>query len=548
MQILTRLFLRRCRQACWRSKVSDSTGAELTGGKLLTRTLVLRRLLLRHVLAADASAPHVAASPHPSDEKFLAVLLPPTVAAVVVNAAVSLLRRVVVNLNYTASADVLNQCLRQCGIRHVLTSRRFLEKIELGKLDAQLVYLEDLAPRATLADKLASAVAAYAVPVPVLERSLGLTSVQPDDLITVIFTSGSTGMPKGVMLSHRNVASNIAAVSESVRLVPDDVVCGILPFFHAFGFTVPLWAVLSLDVQGAYHFSPLDAKVIGKLCHERHVTIMIAAPTFLRTYLRRCEPQELASLDVVVVGAEKMPRDLADAFEKKFGVRPVEGYGTTELSPLVSVNIPPSRITPGGPSGLKEGTVGRPLPGVSAKVVNPDTGADLAPGEPGMLLISGPNVMRGYLNQPEKTAEVLRDGWYVTGDVAVIDADGFIEITGRLSRFSKIGGEMVPHIRIEEALQQILSPEEHKLCVAVTAVPDPRKGERLVVLHTRLDKSPEEICRALQAAGLPNLWIPSPDSFAEVPEIPVLGTGKLDLQGIKRVAMERFGADAKAEK
>jgi acyl-[acyl-carrier-protein]-phospholipid O-acyltransferase/long-chain-fatty-acid--[acyl-carrier-protein] ligase len=530
-QVLGRIFLRNCRHALWRTKISDSTGAELTGGKLLARTLALKRLLERHVLG--------------DGERIVGVLLPPSVPAVVVNAALAISRRVAVNLNYTVSTEIMNQCLRMVGIKRILTSRRFMEKMTFGPLDAELIYLEDLPPKITRLDKLRAAAAAFAMPIGRLERSLRLTETQPDDLFSIIFTSGSTGQPKGVMLSNRNIASNTMAIGDVIRLSPSDTLCGILPFFHALGFAVTLWAVLTLDLQAAYHFSPLDAKVIGKLCRERKVTILLATPTFLRTYLRRCDPADLKSLEVAVAGAEKLPRDLAEAFEKRFGVRPVEGYGITELSPLVSVNIPPSRAKAGALVGLKEGTVGRPVPGVSAKIVDPDTGVDLPPGQAGMLLISGPNVMQGYYGQPEKTAEVIRDGWYVTGDIALIDADGFIEITGRLSRFSKIGGEMIPHVKIEEALQQILSPDEHVLCAAVTSVPDEKRGERLVVLHTRLDKTLEQICQALRDAGLPNLWIPSADSFVEIPEIPVLGTGKLDLQAIKRVALEHFAGPSR---
>jgi acyl-[acyl-carrier-protein]-phospholipid O-acyltransferase/long-chain-fatty-acid--[acyl-carrier-protein] ligase len=188
----------------------------------------------------------------------------------------------------------------------------------------------------------------------------------------------------------------------------------------------------------------------------------------------------------------------------------------------------------------KEGSVGRTVPGVTAKVTDLDTGRELSAGLPGMLWITGPNVMKGYLNQPEKTAEVIKDGWYQTGDVAVIDEEGFIHITGRESRFSKIGGEMVPHIRIEEELERLIGPsEDGKPQVAVTAVPDERKGERLVVLHTKLDRSPDELRKGLAAAGLPNLFIPAADSFYEVAELPVLGTGKLDLRGIKKAALER---------
>jgi len=529
--ILPREFLRKCRGWFFRSKIADSTGVDLKGWQVLLRTLILRRLLLRHVLTQD--------------ERYVGVLLPPSVAAVLVNAALSLCRRIAVNLNYTLSSETLNECIGQCGIRHVLTSRKFMEKVPL-ELDAELVYLEDLKDRVTLVDKLVAAFQTYPMPIVVLERWLGITQLHYDDVFTVIFTSGSTGSPKGVMLSYGNVGSNTEAIDQVIQLNQDDVIGGILPFFHSFGFTVTLWSVLGLDVKGVYHYSPLDAKQIGQLAQRHRMTILIATPTFLRNYLRRCQAEELKTLDVVVAGAEKLPADLAEAFERKFGVRPIEGYGTTELSPLVSVNIPPSREFGDSHQGLKEGSVGRPVPGVGAKIVHPETEEEQGIGESGLLLIRGPNVMLGYLGQPEATAKVMRDGWYVTGDIAFIDEEGFIHITGRQSRFSKIGGEMVPHLKIEELLERIMCRDEQKLCVAVTAVPDAQKGERLVVIHTPLEKSRDEIRKQLSAAGLPNLWVPAADSFVEVDEIPVLGTGKLDLQGLKQVALERLGVRAGA--
>jgi acyl-[acyl-carrier-protein]-phospholipid O-acyltransferase / long-chain-fatty-acid--[acyl-carrier-protein] ligase len=528
--ILPRIFLRTCRRAGSRLKVADSTGMELTGHALLMRSLIVRRLLLRNVVA--------------DDEKYVGLLLPPSAAAVVGNAAVTLLRRIAVNLNYTVSPEVMESCIRQCGIRHVITSRKFMEKTKL-EVNAELVYLEDFKAKVKLSDKLAAAVQARAMPLSMLERRLGLLDVEPDDVLTVIFTSGSTGEPKGVLLSYENVGSNIREVNEVFRITADDTAVGILPFFHSFGYTATMWLVLALEAKGAYHFSPLDAQQVGKLIGKYKGTVFFATPTFLRSYVRRCDPKDMKTLDVVVAGAEALPKDVSDSFEKKFGVRPIEGYGCTELSPVVAVNIPPSRSPTGDTTGMREGTVGRPLPGVEAKIVDPETYAPRATGEAGMLLIRGPNVMKGYLDKPELTAQVIRDGWYVTGDLAILHADGFIQITGRESRFSKIGGEMVPHIKIEEMLQRIVAPSEEELKVAVTAVPDERKGERLVVLHTRIDKSPEQICRELATAGLPNLWIPSPDSFIEVEHIPVLGTGKFDLKGMKDLAMQRF-APAKA--
>jgi acyl-[acyl-carrier-protein]-phospholipid O-acyltransferase/long-chain-fatty-acid--[acyl-carrier-protein] ligase len=338
------------------------------------------------------------------------------------------------------------------------------------------------------------------------------------------------------------VGSNIAALNEVLRLKATDQVLGVLPFFHSFGYTVTLWGVLCLDCGAAYHFNPLEPGIVGRLCREEQVTIIAGTPTTLRNYLKRCTAEDLKSVEVVVCGAERLPPELADAFEAKFSLRPIEGYGTTELSPIAAVNVPPRRAPADGGLGCKEGTVGRPLPGVEAKVTNVDTGAMLPANLPGLLWIRGPNVMQGYLGRPDLNAQVLRDGWYSTGDMAQIDDDGFIRITGRQSRFSKIGGEMVPHEAVEDAIARAVKADPDEAVATVTAVPDARKGERLLVIHKPLEQSSLEILRALQAGGLPPLWIPSPDSFFEVESIPLLGTGKVDLRAVAQLAQERLAA------
>ncbi len=523
--VLPRQFLRMCRANMRRSKVADSMGADLTGGDMLTRALIFRRLLRREVLAED--------------EQFVGVLLPPTVPAVLANIGLTLAGRVAVNLNYTVSSEVMNDCIAQCGIRHVLTSRKAMKKLDLN-IDAELVCLEDVREKLTLLDKVIGTFQARLVPASLLERRFGLDQIKPDDVLTVIFTSGSTGRPKGVVLTYDNVGSNLKAFNDYIDLRADDVMAGILPLFHSFGYTVTMWLALALEPKVAYHFDPRGARAVGKLCREHGATILIATATFLRMYLRRCTAEDFHALDVVIAGAEKLPRELMAAFEKKFDVRPVEGYGTTELSPVVSCNLPADRTKSGRTDQLREGSVGRPLPGIAAKIVDPETGEDLGVDKSGMLLIKGPNVMQGYLGRADLTAEVLHDGWYTTGDIGMIDADGFIHITGRQSRFSKIGGEMVPHIRVEEAMVEALAMDEEELHLCVAGVPDPKKGERLVVLHTGLSQTPEEVCRALADAGLPPIWIPSRDSFRQIDEIPVLGTGKLDLRAMKDLAREMF--------
>lgn len=522
----SRRFLRRCRLDRSRLKIADSMGQEITGGKLLIGAILFRRLLDRYVLAPE--------------EKNIGVLLPPSVGGAVVNAALAISRRVAVNLNYSLTEEQVNHCIREAGVRHVLTSRRFLEKRPM-KLDAEIVFVEELRKKATKLDTARAAFWALAAPMPLLERHLGLTDVGRDELLTIIFTSGSTNEPKGVTLSQGNVNSNINAVETLIRLVPDEMVLGALPFFHSFGYTITLWWPLTLASGVAYHFNPMDSRIIGDLCQKYRCTTLMGTPTFLRGYVKRCTPEQFASLDLVLIGAEKLPMDLHKAFKDKFGFEPYEGYGTTELSPLVAVNVPEHRATSPSLAGVKLGTVGRAVPGVRVKTVDPETFTDLPQGSSGLLFVTGENVMQGYLNQPEKTAEVIRDGWYNTGDIAVVDDDGFIQITGRQSRFSKIGGEMVPHIGIEESLVRICGDvgDEGELPLCVTAVPDERKGERLVVLHRPLTKPIDEILREFSATGVPNLWIPDRANFFEVESIPILASGKLDLKQIRTIAEQK---------
>jgi acyl-[acyl-carrier-protein]-phospholipid O-acyltransferase/long-chain-fatty-acid--[acyl-carrier-protein] ligase len=522
--VLQRRLLRACRSAAGRLKMADSLGTKLTGRDLLTRILVAKRVLDR------ALGP---------DEKRVGVLLPPTAGAAIVNAALALSGRVAVNLNYTSAQPILDVCIERAGLKHVISSPIFLKRVKL-EVGGLLLDAGDLKKLPTTADKLIAFLQATVVPMPLLESMLGLHRLKPEDVLTVIFTSGSTGDPKGVVLSEENVCSQVRAIQQLLHLSPADVALGVLPFFHSYGYTTTLWTPLVLDPAVAYHTDPRDAQVVGKLAREHHATLLMATPTFLRLYTRRTPAEDFSTLEAVFGAAEKLPKDVCDAFEQKFGIRPVEAYGATELAPLVAANVPPARHVPGRPADAREGTVGQPIAGCRAKITDREGEQELPVGQDGMLWITGPNVMQGYLDRPDLTDKVVKNGWYCTGDIARLDREGFITITGRESRFSKIGGEMVPHISVEEAINDALGACDGELLAVVTAVPDKAKGERLVVFHLPTDRDITGVVAALRDRGLPNLWIPGADAFAEIAEMPVLGTGKLDLRQLGELAHARF--------
>lgn len=525
---LDRFFVYSCRRYPWRFYGGDARIPKMSFGNLLMKTIFVARRL-RKVWR---------------DQEMVGILLPPSMGGALTNYAATLLGLIPVNLNYTASNELISAAVAQCKIKTVITSRAFLEKIQRIEVPCPLLLLEDLlgVPAPKPAEKIAALVFAWLLPLPLLKRALGARNRTTDDLATVIFSSGSTGEPKGVMLTHHNIISNIRQMTQVFDLSGDDRLLGILPFFHSFGFTVCLWLSAAHAIGIVYHPNPLDAQIIGELVQKYRVTFLIATPTFVQAYMRRCTPEELSSLRVVLVGAEKMPDRLAQSFEERFGVKPFEGYGCTECSPVVSVNIRDFRAPGFRQVGARRGTIGHPLPGVSVRIVDPETMQPLPPNTPGMLMVRGPNVMKGYLGRPDRTASVLKDGWYITGDIASMEEDGFLTITDRLSRFSKIGGEMVPHIKVEEKLQELLGSSDGAAAAervfVVSAVPDERKGERLVVLHTLTNEQLAPVLARLGEAELPAIWKPRKDQFFHVDGLPYLGTGKLDLAALKTRAAE----------
>jgi acyl-[acyl-carrier-protein]-phospholipid O-acyltransferase / long-chain-fatty-acid--[acyl-carrier-protein] ligase len=527
MERLQREFVRQSRLHPGRFAMADGQNERVSYRQVLVRSIALARLLRMAW----------------RDQEMVGILLPPSVGGACVNIAALFNGKVPVNLNYTASSSALESAVRQCGITNIVTSRAFIEKVRIT-LPCPPVYLEDIASGITTGERLGAVLAASLMPAALLERWLRGASASKslDDTATVIFSSGSTGDPKGVMLSHYNVLSNVEGIAQVMSVEPRDRILGVLPFFHSFGFTGTLWFPLLRGFGVVYHPNPMDARIIGGLVAKYGVTLMVATPTFLQNYIRRVEPGQFGSLRYVLVGAEKLSERVAAAFEDQFGIRPMEAYGTTECSPAVTINVPGFRAAGFYQVGGKRARIGHPLPGVSARIVDPETFEPLPPGQQGMLLVKGPNLMQGYLGLPEKTSEVMHEGWYVTGDIAAMDEDGFLMVTDRLSRFSKIGGEMIPHVRIEETLHELAGVTQQTF--AVTSVPDDRKGERLVVLHTLTDEAVKPVLDRLSSSGLPNLWVPRPDSFYRVDTLPVLGTGKMDLRAIRQKALELTGGGA----
>ncbi len=510
--LLDRRMIRTARRNWKHFAMADSTGRSLTYGEMLTGAVLVSRSL-------------------PADQ-MVGVLLPSTVGGALVNLGLTLRGVVPVNLNFTAGREAMKGAVEQCGIRTVVTSRTFVAKLPAGHADGlgDLLYVEDLFKAATAFDKVRALLAARLAPAALLSRG-GRT---PDSPAGIIFSSGSTGVPKGVVLSHYNLISEIEAIAQLFWIDSNDRIAGVLPFFHSFGFTVTIWFPLLSGCGVVYHPNPTDAKAVGELVQKHQATLLLSTPTFCSTYTRKCTAEQFASLRYVLVGAEKLRQPVADAFHEKFGVNLLEGYGCTEMSPVIAVNAPNFDRGKDSQTANKPGSVGHPLPGVAVRIVDPLTFEPLPPNTEGLLLVKGSNRMLGYLNQPERTAEVFRDNWYVTGDIALLDDEGFLRITDRLSRFSKIAGEMVPHIRVEDALTKVLSDAP---CV-VTGIPDEQRGERLVVLYVHPSLTPAELWQQLSESDMPRLWLPKRENIYQVEALPQLGTGKLDLRAVKARALE----------
>jgi acyl-[acyl-carrier-protein]-phospholipid O-acyltransferase/long-chain-fatty-acid--[acyl-carrier-protein] ligase len=499
---------------------------EVTAAQLLAAAAVLSRWL-----RATAS------------EKRIGIVLPPGAGAAIANLAVACADKVPVNLNFTAGRASLESSLRLAGITTVITADALRAKVpDFPWPDDTRDLRAELAAAGGKRAILPWLVAAWILPNQWIPSLLGLPKVGDREEAALLFTSGSSGEPKGVVLTHRNLLANCAQISSLSILPRNATMLGCLPIFHSFGFTVTLWYPILRGCRVVTVPSPLETRKIAEAIRDEQATVLVGAPTFVRPFLKKASSAELRSLDLVVTGAEKLPADLYEGFRQRFHIEILQGYGLTETTPVSNINQPdPPTVTDTAEfqAGKRTGSVGRLLPGMTARIVDPDTGTELPLTATGMLWLRGANIFGGYLKDAEKTGQALRDGWFVTGDLGRFDDDGFLYIEGRLSRFSKIGGEMVPHGTVEQKILEALGWEQvDSPLLAVIGIPDAAKGEALVLLSTR-DITADTLREKLMAAGLPNLWIPK--IVRRLDRIPQLGSGKVDLKGCRQVAMEVVG-------
>lgn len=473
-------------------------------------------------------------------ERRVGIVLPPGAGAFIANLAVLAAGKIPVNLNFTAGRAALETSLRLGGVATVISAEALRAKVPNFPWPEHTLDLKtEMEAAGGKRAMLPWLLVAWLLPNQWCAALLKLPKVGDREEAGLLFTSGSSGEPKGVALTHRNILANCAQIS-SLSILPESCsLLGCLPVFHSFGFTVTLWYPMLRGCRIVTVPSPLETRKIIDAIRDDEVTVMIGAPTFVRPLLKKAQPIELRSLDLVVTGAEKLPQDLYQSFLEQFHLEICQGYGLTETTPATNINQPhpPVVLSTNEPQlGKRVGSVGRMMPGMTARIMDPETGRDLLLTETGVVLFRGANVFQGYLDDPEKTRAAFRDGWFVTGDLGRFDEEGFLFIEGRLSRFSKIGGEMVPHGTVEQKIVEAFGWDQlESPAVFVTGVPDPAKGEALVLLTTHA-VALDVLRTKLGELGVPNLWVPK--VIQQVEKIPMLGTGKTDLKRCRELALE----------
>ena len=505
--------------------VADIEGVEISHKKFLTGVLLFSKKI-------EAYSP----------EQNIGLLLPSSGGGAIASIAILSLGKTLVNLNFTAGKKALSSAAKQAEVKHIYTSRKFLDKmfergmdLESYFPDSKLLMLEDIREEISTLSRIVTLLKAILLPASMIQKSY-FKEVSMNDTAAILFSSGSEGSPKGVELTHMNIAANSKQAAIELEAADSDVIMSTLPTFHAFGFAITTLMPLSEGIPIVCHADPKDVSTISSGIQKYSGTILVGTPTFLRMYTisKKVTYESMQSLRLVVAGAEKLRSEVRDGFEKKFKMPVYEGYGTTETSPGASVNLPDIE----SPYKLRNrpGTVGKAFSGTEFRIVDPDSLEPLPTGEDGLILIGGPQIMKGYLKMPEKTAEVIEliDGyrWYRTGDKGHLDEDGFLTIVDRYSRFAKIGGEMISLTTVEEEILDACNDKD--LEIAATCLPDQRKGEKIVLIATNnLDKN--NLKKLLSDAKVNPLYHPAEVLIVE--EIPKLGSGKTDFGATKKIAL-----------
>ncbi|MGR3318517.1 MAG: AMP-binding protein, partial [Candidatus Anammoxibacter sp.] len=495
--------------------MSDTTGISLTFGQTLTAGI----LLSRHIrnFAGDN----------------IAILFPASVGGALAHIATAFTSKTPVGMNFLAGKKEQEHVLQLCEIKTIFTSRKFIEKANIPE-DNRMVFIEDINKRTSKIRKIFTYFTCkYSPKNSIIKRFKEHDS--PDKTAIILFTSGSESNPKGVPLTAFNVYSAIQSYSIVFDPTPEDVVLGTLPFFHVFGFTVCLWFPLTVGIGVVYHPIPTDYERLGKIVQKSRITMLLGTSTLYRGFTRKWNREQVANVRLAFAGAEKLNENVRKKCLEKLGVNILEGYGVTESTACISVNPP---------NNFKHGSVGKLLPDIKCKIVDPDTFKEVEPGKEGLILIKGPNVMKGYYKSKDLTNQDLTDqtfyeDFYITGDIGRFD-DEFLYITDRLKRFAKIGGEMVPLLPIEDKLSSILDENgdgEKRMC-AVVSIPHIQKGEQLVcfVVETKPDKL--ILNSRLDENGVTKLS--QPDHYLPIDAISMLPSGKVDYKDLKQLAIEQL--------
>lgn len=493
--------------------IKDSLGTSLSFGQTLTASI----LLSEHIknLAGEN----------------IAILFPPSAGGALSYIATAMAGKVPVGINFLASKDDQDYAMKLCGVKTIFTSRSFIKKAGIPE-DPRMVFIEDTKNKISKYQKILTYLyCKVKSPHSIIKKFKKHDT--PDKTSVILFTSGSESRPKGVPLTNFNIYSSIQNFNTVFNSMPEDVFLGSLPFFHVFGFTVCLWLPLILGVGVFFHSNPTEYEKLGKIIHENRVTMLIGTSTLFRGFMKRWSKEQVNSVRLAFAGAEKLHENVRKKFYEKFGIHIFEGYGVTESCSCISVNHPTHYF---------HGSVGKIFPNITCKIVNPETYEEVPPGEEGLILIKGPNIMGGYYKSSELTEQVFHNGFYITGDIGKLE-NGFLFITDRLKRFAKIGGEMIPLLPIENKLSEILDEhiESEKRNCAIVSIPHTQKGEMLVAFV--IDKNPDKVLLNTKLDKLCVTKLSQPDHYISIESIPMLPSGKVDYKRLKLIALEQLTQD-----